>query len=44
MESSPDPHYDHRFPAERISHAGWLSHVFSVSLRNVRFRANERIG
>src|SRR4051812_18226909 len=25
----------HRFPAEIISHAVWLCHVFSLSLRNV---------
>jgi transposase-like protein len=25
----------HRFPAEIISHAVWLYHVFSLSLRNV---------
>jgi len=32
MKSPPDPHYRHRFPAEIISHAVWLYHVFSLSL------------
>ena len=27
--------YRHRFPAEIISHAVWLFHVFSLSLRDV---------
>ena len=31
MKSPPDPHYRHRFPAEIISHAVWLYHVFSLS-------------
>jgi putative transposase len=31
----PDPHHRHRFPAEIISHAVWLYHVFSLSLRDV---------
>jgi putative transposase len=35
MTSPPDPHYRHRFPAEIISHAVWLYHVFSLSLRDV---------
>ena len=35
MESPPDPHYRHRFPAEIISHAVWLYHVFSLSPRDV---------
>ena len=35
MKSPPDPHYRHRFPAEIISHAVWLYHVFSPSLRDV---------
>jgi hypothetical protein len=30
-----DPHYRHRFPAEIITHAVWLYHVFSLSLRDV---------
>jgi putative transposase len=35
MTPPPDPHYRHRFPAEIISHAIWLYHVFSLSLRDV---------
>ena len=35
MKPPPDPHYRHRFPAEVISHAVWLYHVFSLSLRDV---------
>jgi putative transposase len=35
MKPPPDPHYRHRFPAEIISHAVWLYHVFSLSLRDV---------
>jgi hypothetical protein len=35
MMPLPDPHYRHRFPAEIISHAVRLYHVFSLSLRDV---------
>jgi putative transposase len=35
MKKPPDPHYRHRFPAELISHAVWLYHVFSLSFRDV---------
>ena len=35
MKPPPDPGYRHRFPAEIISHAVWLYHVFSLSLRDV---------
>jgi hypothetical protein len=35
MKSPPDPHYRHRFPAEIISHAVWLYHAFSLSLRQI---------
>jgi putative transposase len=35
MMPKPDPHYRHRFPAEIISHAVWLYHVFNLSLRDV---------
>ena len=35
MKPPPDPHYRHRFSAEIISHAVWLYHVFSLSLRDV---------
>jgi putative transposase len=42
MKSAPDPHYHHRFPAEIISHAVWLYHVFSLSLRDVELLLAER--
>src|ERR1700710_2214279 len=42
MTTSPDPHYRHRFPAEIISHAVWLYHVFSLSLRDVELILAER--
>jgi putative transposase len=42
MKPPPDPHYRHRFPAEIISHAVWLYHVFSLSLRNVELILAER--
>jgi transposase-like protein len=42
MRSAPDPHYRHRFPAEIISHAVWLYHVFSLSLRDVELLLAER--
>jgi len=42
MKSPPDPHYRHRFPAEVISHAVWLYHVFSLSLRDVELLLAER--
>jgi putative transposase len=32
----------HRFPAEIISHAVWLYHVFSLSLRDVELILAER--
>jgi putative transposase len=35
MKKPPGPHYRHRFPAELISHAVWLCHVFSLSFRDV---------
>ena len=38
----PDPHHRHRFPAEIISHAVWLYHVFSLSLRDVELILAER--
>jgi transposase-like protein len=41
MKHPSDPHYRHRFPAEIISHAVWLYHVFSRSLRD-GFRQNSR--
>jgi putative transposase len=42
MKSPPDPHYRHRFPAEIMSHAVWLYHVFSLSLRDVELLLAER--
>jgi putative transposase len=42
MKPPPDPHYRHRFPAELISHAVWLYHVFSLSLRDVELLLAER--
>ena len=42
MKLPPDPHYRHRFPAEIISHAVWLYHVFSLSLRDVELILAER--
>ena len=42
MTPPPDPHYRHRFPAEIISHAVWLYHVFSLSLRDVELLLAER--
>jgi putative transposase len=42
MKTPPDPHYRHRFPAEIISHAVWLYHVFSLSFRDVELLLAER--
>jgi transposase-like protein len=42
MKQPPNPHYRHRFPAEIISHAVWLYHVFSLSLRDVELVLAER--
>ena len=42
MKPPPDPHYRLRFPAEVISHAVWLYHVFSLSLRDVELLLAER--
>ena len=35
MRRTPDPYRGFRFPAEIISHAVWLYHCFSLSLREV---------
>ena len=35
MTKMPDPYHGFRFPAEIISHAVWLYHCFSLSLRDV---------
>jgi putative transposase len=42
MKLPPNPSYRHRFPAEIISHAVWLYHVFSLSLRDVELLLAER--
>jgi putative transposase len=42
MKLPPDLHYRHRFPAEIISHAVCLYHVFSLSLRDVELLLAER--
>jgi putative transposase len=42
MKQPPDPNYRHRFPAAIISHAVWLYHVFSLSLRDVELILAER--
>src|SRR4051794_7303673 len=42
MKPPPDPRYRHRFPGEIISHAVWLYHVFSLSLRDVELLLAER--
>src|SRR6516164_10591839 len=42
MKLAPNPDYRHRFPAEIISHAVWLYHVFSLSLRDVELILAER--
>jgi putative transposase len=35
MRTTPDLYRGFRFPAEIISHAVWLYHCFSLSLREV---------
>jgi hypothetical protein len=42
MNPSPDPHHRHRFPAEIITHAVWLYHVFNLSSRDVELLVAER--
>jgi putative transposase len=42
MKLPPNHRYRHRFPAELISHAVWLYHVFSLSLRDVELILAER--
>jgi putative transposase len=42
MKPPPDPRYRRRFAAEIISHAVWLYHVFSLSLRDVELLLAER--
>ena len=42
MTLEPASYPRHRFPAEIISHAVWLYHVFSSSLRDVELILAER--
>ena len=42
MSQRPDTPHGHRFPREIISHAVWLYHVFSLSLRDVELLLAER--
>ncbi len=42
MKAQANPHCRRRFPAELISHAVWLYHVFSLSFRNVELILAER--
>ena len=42
MTPEPNSYHRHRFPAEIISHAVWLYHVFSLSLRDVELILAER--
>src|SRR5205085_783511 len=44
MTPQPASYPRHRFPAEIISHAVWLYHVFSLSLRDVELILAERNG
>lgn len=42
MTPEPRSYHRHRFPAEIISHAVWLYHVFSLSLRDVELILTDR--
>jgi putative transposase len=42
MKKQPNPHHRHRFPADLISHAVWLYHVFNLSFRDVELLLAER--
>jgi putative transposase len=42
MRQPPNPHYRHRFPAELISHAVWLYHLFDLSFGDVELLLAER--
>lgn len=42
MTPQPVTYHRHRFPGEIISHAVWLYHVFSLSLRDVELILAER--
>ena len=42
MTPEPATYRRHRFPAEIISHAVWLYHVFGLSFRDVELLLAER--
>ena len=42
MKTEPSPYHGFRFPAEIISHAVWLYHCFSLSLREVELILAQR--
>ena len=42
MTREPSLYRRHRFPGEIISHAVWLYHVFSLSLRDIELILAER--
>lgn len=42
MSTEPSIYRRHRFPGEIISHAVWLYHVFSLSLRDIELILAER--
>jgi putative transposase len=42
MSPEPATHPGYRFPADIISHAVWLYHVFGLSLRDVELILAER--
>ena len=42
MTTKLPTYHRHRFPAEIISHAVWLYHVFSLSLRDIELLLAER--
>jgi putative transposase len=42
MTAEPSLYRRHRFPGEIISHAVWLYHLFSLSLRDVELILAER--
>ena len=42
MTVEPARYPPHRFPAEKISHAVWLYHVFNLSLHDVELILAER--
>ena len=44
MSKAANPHYRHRFPAELISHAVWLYHMFNLSFWDIEMLLAERGG